>query len=141
MLAGLSGKEPETLDPDSVGPLVAEIRETGSLHLGGRKDVPFDVASDLTLHLRESLPGHPNGMRISAEADGELIERDYYSVGGDSSSPPTNSPRRRTPPKRSMQPGTGPDPAATVPVRPVEVGTSSRSPRPMSCSSSVASAG
>ncbi|UZD62394.1 L-serine ammonia-lyase [Brevibacterium sp. JSBI002] len=82
VLAGLSGKEPETLDPDSVGPLVAEIRETGSLHLGGRKDVPFDVASDLTLHLRESLPGHPNGMRISAEADGELIERDYYSVGG-----------------------------------------------------------
>ncbi|WP_423058212.1 L-serine ammonia-lyase [Brevibacterium linens] len=82
VLAGLSGKQPETLDPDSVGPLVAEIREKGSLRLGGRKDVPFDMASDLTLHLRESLPGHPNGMRISAEADGELIERDYYSVGG-----------------------------------------------------------
>ncbi|GAA1517899.1 L-serine ammonia-lyase [Brevibacterium permense] len=82
VLAGLSGKEPETLDPDSVGPLLAEIRETGSLHLGGRTDVPFDVQSDLTLHLRESLPGHPNGMRISAEAAGELIEREYYSVGG-----------------------------------------------------------
>lgn len=82
VLAGLSGKQPETLDPDSVGPLVAEIREKESLRLGGRKDVPFDMASDLTLHLRESLPGHPNGMRISAEADGELIERDYYSVGG-----------------------------------------------------------
>ncbi|MCU4296728.1 L-serine ammonia-lyase [Brevibacterium permense] len=82
VLAGLSGKEPETLDPVSMGPLVAEIRETGSLRLGGRTDVPFDVASDLTLHLRESLPGHPNGMRISAEAAGELIEREYYSVGG-----------------------------------------------------------
>lgn len=82
VLAGLSGKEPETLDPDSVGPLVAEIRETGSLHLGGRTEVPFDVQSDLTLHLRESLPGHPNGMRISAEAAGVLIEREYYSVGG-----------------------------------------------------------
>lgn len=82
VLAELSGKEPETLDPDSVGPLVAEIREKASLHLGGRTDVPFDVRSDLTLHLRESLPGHPNGMRISAEADGELIEREYYSVGG-----------------------------------------------------------
>ena len=82
VLAGLSGKEPETLDPDSVGPLVAEIRETGSLHFGGRRDVPFDVQTDLTLHLREALPGHPNGMRISAEAAGELIEREYYSVGG-----------------------------------------------------------
>ena len=82
VLAGLSGKEPETLDPDSVSPLVARVREEGTLSLGGRRDVPFDVASDLTLHLRESLPGHPNGMRISAEAAGELIEREYYSVGG-----------------------------------------------------------
>ncbi|MGO0604424.1 L-serine ammonia-lyase [Brevibacterium linens] len=82
VLAGLSGKEPETLDPDSVGPLVARVREEGTLNLGGRRDVPFDVRSGLTLHLRESLPGHPNGMRISAEAAGELIEREYYSVGG-----------------------------------------------------------
>ena len=82
VLAGLSGLEPETLDPDSVGPLVAEVREKGTLHLGGRMSVPFDAQTDLTLHLRESLPGHPNGMRISAEVDGGLIERECYSVGG-----------------------------------------------------------
>jgi L-serine dehydratase len=82
VLAGLSGMDPETLDPDSIRPLVDQVRDEGVLNLGGRRDVPFDMQADLTLHLRESLPGHPNGMRIIAEADGELIEREYYSVGG-----------------------------------------------------------
>ncbi|MDN5585252.1 MAG: L-serine ammonia-lyase, iron-sulfur-dependent, subunit alpha, partial [Brevibacterium sp.] len=82
VLAGLSGMEPETLDPDRVAPLVAEVREQGRLHLGGRVVVPFDAEADLTLHMRESLPGHPNGMRISAEVDGVVIDREYYSIGG-----------------------------------------------------------
>ncbi|GAA1858003.1 L-serine ammonia-lyase [Brevibacterium marinum] len=82
VLAGLSGMEPETLDPDSVAPLVAEVRDQGRLHLGGRRVVAFDRQNDLTLHPRESLPGHPNGMRISAEVDGEVIDREYYSIGG-----------------------------------------------------------
>ena len=82
ILAGLSGCEPETLDPDAVGPLVAEVRAQKSLNLGGRRPIPFDPDADLTLHRRESLPGHPNGMRLSAEVAGSVIERDYYSIGG-----------------------------------------------------------
>lgn len=82
VLAGLSGCEPETLDPDAVGPLVAEVREQGTINLGGRRTIPFDPEADLTLHRRESLPQHPNGMRMSAEVDGEIIEREYFSIGG-----------------------------------------------------------
>src|SRR5699024_1072908 len=82
VLGGLSGLEPETLDPDSLAPLVERVRKDGRLHLGGRVTIPFDAQADLSLHLRESLPGHPNGMRISAEVDGTVIDREYYSVGG-----------------------------------------------------------
>lgn len=134
VLAGLSGKQPETLDPDSVGPLVAEIREKGSLRLGGRKDVPFDMASDLTLHLRESLPGHPNGMRISAEADGELIERDYYSVGGGFVVTDDELAAEKDAAEAI-------DAAAGGSGEQRRTGTSSTSPRPTSCSSSVGHTG
>ena len=82
VLAGLSGCEPETLDPDAVGPLVAEVRAQGALNLGGRRPIPFDPEADLTLHRRESLPEHPNGMRMRAEVDGTVIEREYFSIGG-----------------------------------------------------------
>ncbi|MDN6122692.1 MAG: L-serine ammonia-lyase [Brevibacterium sp.] len=82
VLAGLSGHEPETLDPDIMAPLVTEVRAQSSLNLGGRRPIAFDPETDMVLHLRESLPGHPNGMRLSAEVAGSVIERDYYSIGG-----------------------------------------------------------
>lgn len=82
VLAGLSGHEPETLDPDIVAPLVTEVRAQNSLNLGGRRTIVFDPETDMVLHPRESLPGHPNGMRLSAEMAGSVIEREYYSIGG-----------------------------------------------------------
>ena len=40
--------------------------------------------SDLVMHRRKSLPGHPNGMTFTAYAadEVELVGRTYYSVGG-----------------------------------------------------------
>ena len=82
VLVGLSGFDPETLDPDQVGPLVAEVKTQRKLHLGGRLVIEFEPETDLVLHMRKNLPGHPNGMLIRAEVDDEVIEREYYSVGG-----------------------------------------------------------
>ncbi|MGC2939096.1 MULTISPECIES: L-serine ammonia-lyase [unclassified Brevibacterium] len=82
VLVGLSGFDPETLDPDQVGPLVEEVKSRRKLHLGGRLVIEFEPETDLVLHLRKNLPGHPNGMLIRAEAGDEVIEREYYSVGG-----------------------------------------------------------
>lgn len=82
VLVGLSGFDPETLDPDQVGPLVEEVKTQRKLHLGGRLIIEFEPETDLVLHLRKNLPGHPNGMLIRAEVDDEVIEREYYSVGG-----------------------------------------------------------
>lgn len=84
ILLGLSGENPETVDTNTVHARVAQITETNELNLGGRYRIPFTPANDLTLHLRQSLPAHPNGMTFTAlSADGAtLLTETYYSVGG-----------------------------------------------------------
>ncbi|MFF5258406.1 L-serine ammonia-lyase [Actinomadura viridis] len=84
VILGLEGDKPETVDVDTVDERLAAVRERGALRLFGSHDVPFAVGDHLVFERKESLPGHPNGMRFTAcSADGrELRSRVYYSVGG-----------------------------------------------------------
>jgi L-serine dehydratase len=84
VLLGLAGHDPETVDVDAVPQLLAAIRESRQVSLGGRQPVAFDEATDLVMHRRETLPFHANGMRcIAFDAAGqELDSHAYYSVGG-----------------------------------------------------------
>jgi len=84
VLLGFSGERPDTIDPDEAETIVARIRDTGRLQLGGKREISFDEASDLRFLQRERLPHHSNGMRFNAfGADGALIEsKSSYSVGG-----------------------------------------------------------
>ncbi len=84
VLLGLEGAQPESVDPASIGPRVAEIRDSGTLRLLGEHAIPIDVDKDLVFHRRKVLPAHPNGMRFTALAadERELDNRVYYSVGG-----------------------------------------------------------
>ncbi|MGC3994980.1 MAG: L-serine ammonia-lyase [Propionicimonas sp.] len=84
VVLGLAGHHPETVDPPSVRPLVAEIRRTHRLALAGGPEIPFDPDEDVVLYGRRSLPVHANGMVFTAcDAAGlELARRTYYSVGG-----------------------------------------------------------
>jgi L-serine dehydratase len=84
VLLGLSGRRPDTLDPDEAEGIVARVRETGRLCLGGRREIGFDEARDLRFLQRERLPHHSNGMRFTArDAAGEALESAiYYSTGG-----------------------------------------------------------
>ncbi|WP_432902701.1 L-serine ammonia-lyase [Micromonospora matsumotoense] len=84
VLLGLAGESPETVDTDSVGPRVAEIRDRRRLALLGTQEIDFEPDLDLVLHRRRSLPYHPNGMVFSAwDAAGSAVRtRTYYSVGG-----------------------------------------------------------
>ncbi|MDB5723083.1 MAG: L-serine ammonia-lyase [Alphaproteobacteria bacterium] len=84
VLLGLSGERPDRLDPDAADSIVARIRESGRITLGGRREVDFDEASDLRFLQRERLPHHSNGMRfIAFAADGSVLESaTSYSVGG-----------------------------------------------------------
>ena len=61
-----------------------DSRAAKSLNLSGERTIPFDEASDLLFHRRESLPEHPNGMRfIAHNAEGTtLLAKTYFSVGG-----------------------------------------------------------
>jgi L-serine dehydratase len=84
VLLGLSGEQPDTVDPDRVEPLVNEIRGKSRIRLGGKREIGFAEATDLRFHENESLPRHPNGMRFGA-FDGtglSLAGEAFYSVGG-----------------------------------------------------------
>jgi L-serine dehydratase len=84
VLLGLSGERPATVNPDDVGPLVAEVRARQELRLAGRRAIQFHEVTDLLFHERETLPQHPNGLRLSAFAasGGLLAAETFFSVGG-----------------------------------------------------------
>jgi L-serine dehydratase len=84
VVLGLSGEQPESVDPAAAEPLVARVRDSRTLLLLGRVPIKFDVAEDVILHRRKRLEFHSNGMRFAAldAAGAELSARTYYSVGG-----------------------------------------------------------
>lgn len=81
-ILGLAGWEPERLDPDAAPTLLAEIRTSGSLRLGGIMPVAF-AEHDIVFHPRAFLPEHPNGMTFTAACtDGSARLETYFSIGG-----------------------------------------------------------
>jgi L-serine dehydratase len=49
VLMGLTGAEPETVDPDSIAPMLETIRASGQIALLGRHSVAFEPARHLLL--------------------------------------------------------------------------------------------
>jgi L-serine dehydratase len=83
VILGLMGETPQGVDPDSVEDKLAEAELDGVLKLLGTKEVPFQYRTGLVWHKQSTLPEHPNGMKFVLQlADGSIIERIYYSVGG-----------------------------------------------------------
>jgi len=84
VVLGLLGEVPEEVDT-TLGPLaVARVCDGGRLLVLGRHELAFCDQADVVLNRRQSLPAHPNGMRLAAYGSaGEVLgERTYYSVGG-----------------------------------------------------------
>ncbi|MBP7639735.1 MAG: L-serine ammonia-lyase [Thauera sp.] len=84
VILGLEGEAPDLIDPDAIDGRLARIRESRKLCLLGMHPVDFNEKIDLVFLRRQSLPFHPNGMRLIAfdEEGTELVNRAYYSVGG-----------------------------------------------------------
>ena len=82
VLLGLSGWQPETVDPDQISSLIQEIRGTTSLRLNGRKSIPFIESENLIFRFGEFLPGHSNAMRFTARVGSSVVSETYYSIGG-----------------------------------------------------------
>ena len=83
ILMGLTGADPETVDPDSIEPTLRRIRASGRIGLLGRHDIAFDEPMNLLLLRTERLPQHSNGIRFTASVGGTTLrEEDIFSIGG-----------------------------------------------------------
>ncbi|MCO5118834.1 MAG: L-serine ammonia-lyase [Burkholderiaceae bacterium] len=84
VILGLCGFRPDTVDPDLVEPLEAEVRSTGRIDPEGLDTLRFDPARDLVFDGGPPLEGHANGLVLRAfDIAGDLFHsRTYYSVGG-----------------------------------------------------------
>ncbi|MFV0409270.1 MAG: L-serine ammonia-lyase [Paracoccus sp. (in: a-proteobacteria)] len=84
VILGLCGLLPETLDLDQADRLEAEVRQTGMIHPEGLPPLQFNPDADLIFDYGPPLPGHANGMILSAfDGAGHAWHREtYYSVGG-----------------------------------------------------------
>ncbi|WP_372610783.1 L-serine ammonia-lyase [Halomonas sp.] len=82
VIMGLMGERPDRIDPAFIAPAIETLRASGSLLLNGDRAVSFLWARDMQLH-EQSLPHHPNALRLIAHGDNEELYRNtYYSVGG-----------------------------------------------------------
>lgn len=84
ILNALEGKNPETVDPESMVPRMREIIATQKLLLNGKKEIVFHDQRDLLFLQRELLSKHSNGMHFYAydHADQLVFDQIYYSIGG-----------------------------------------------------------
>ena len=84
VILGLAGEAPETIDPDKMDAIVEEVKRTRRISPPGHPEYDFDPSTDLVFDRKNPLPGHANGMTLSAhDRDGALLlKRIYYSVGG-----------------------------------------------------------
>jgi L-serine dehydratase len=84
VILGLTGQNAETIDPDRMDELVAEVERTGKITAPGHPTYDFRPKDDLVLDKKNPLPGHANGMTFTAY-DGAgrlLLKQIYYSIGG-----------------------------------------------------------
>lgn len=83
VMMGLCGEDPVTCDTASLGKKVEEITNTKKIKLFGNYLISFDPAVHLEFLKKESLPFHPNGMKLSASLrNGRNFEETYFSIGG-----------------------------------------------------------
>lgn len=82
IIMGLAGKQPDTVDVDTIPLFINQVRQLGRLPLNDGHEVSFDVASSIIFR-DENLPLHENGMIFNAYALDKLIfSKTYYSIGG-----------------------------------------------------------
>lgn len=83
VVMGLMGHQPETIDPHLIGTYLAAVKQEGELSLLASHTLPFNFGEDIVFHFQESLPFHPNAMRVETlDIKGKHTSQTYYSIGG-----------------------------------------------------------
>jgi L-serine dehydratase len=82
VILGLLGFLPDTIDPDRAEAQEAALRAAGTIALPGLPVLAFNPDDDLIFDYGPPLPGHANGLVLTAlRPDGEpLLSRTYYSA-------------------------------------------------------------
>jgi L-serine dehydratase len=83
-ILGLLGFDPADFDAAAAAAALARLAETRAIEPEGLPPLAFDPEHDLVFDYGPGLPGHANGMVLSAwDARGNLhLTETYYSVGG-----------------------------------------------------------
>lgn len=83
-ILGLAGFVPETYDRNKADATLAKIKTTKTVTPDGLPALRFDPESDLHFDFGPNLPGHANGMILSAtDPQGDVIlQETYFSIGG-----------------------------------------------------------
>jgi len=83
VILGLSGMRQDTVDPEAVPDVLDRVALDERIELLGRHAVPFSPATDIEFRGGESLPYHPNALRIVARLkDNSVHQATFYSIGG-----------------------------------------------------------
>jgi L-serine dehydratase len=83
IILGLKGEDPVTFDTSVLKDTIAQISDLKKIVLSGIQTVDFDPATDIVFLRKESLPFHPNALKIIAQLnDGAEYSSTYYSTGG-----------------------------------------------------------
>ncbi|MCA9193150.1 MAG: L-serine ammonia-lyase [Planctomycetales bacterium] len=84
IVLGLSGQQPELINPDSMDDQLLVIDQQRKVRLLNQFSIEFHSERDIEFRRRERLPYHPNGMRFTLLGLEEqpLLSRIYYSIGG-----------------------------------------------------------
>jgi L-serine dehydratase len=84
VVLGLMGERPDSVDPDHMDAIIDEVERSGRITPPGHPSYQFQPKTDLIFDKKVPLPGHANGMSLSAFDKDErlLVKRIYYSVGG-----------------------------------------------------------
>jgi L-serine dehydratase len=84
VILGLMGEAPDSVDPDRMDDILADVDRTGRVTPAGHPAYQFKPETDLVFDRKQPLAGHANGMIFSAfdKHDRLLLKRIYYSIGG-----------------------------------------------------------
>lgn len=82
VVLGLQGWTPEAVDPACVGPIVEQVRRSGTLVTASQSLIGFDMDRDLIFSDKFD-PRHPNAMSFTAYAgEAPRFSRTFFSIGG-----------------------------------------------------------
>jgi L-serine dehydratase len=84
LMLGLTGHQPDQVDPDDAESLVRQIRSSQSIVLPPGHEIAFDPEQDIRFDKVNLLARHPNAMRFEAyDGIGQSLSAEtWFSIGG-----------------------------------------------------------